>query len=87
MSITETLTELAEEHLARMATVSWADFAACLRNGRAGETFGCEVDGRYFDVGDQACWLDRPEGDILLVCHAAVGDTSRAERQTVIRRP
>ena len=86
MTIDKTLVDLAEEHLKRMAAVPWAAFADSISKGKAGETFGCEVDGRYFDVGDQASWLEAPEGDVLLVCHAATGGADRVERRAVIRR-
>jgi len=91
MTIETTLIELAEEHLQRMAAVPWNSFCASILGGKAGETFGCEVDGVYFDVGDQASWLDQPDGDILLKAHASTdradGPPIRVERDTIIRRP
>ena len=86
MATQATLLELAEEHLKRMVAVPWATSAASIAEGKAGETFGCEVDGRYFDVGDRAKWMDKPNGDILLICHAGTADGCRIERQSVIRR-
>jgi hypothetical protein len=78
MSVNETLVELAEERLTQMAPAPWSAFAAAIRKGKPGETFGCEVDGRYFDVGDQARWLEGPEGDILLVCYAVTQGAGRS---------
>ena len=92
MAVAETLVELAEEHLRRMAAVPWAAYAKSLRQGKAGETFGCEVGGRYFDVGDQASWLEHPEGDIRLIAHATAEGRDldptehRVEREAIIRR-
>ncbi len=59
MSIETILTELADEHLARMPAVGWAGFAEILSRGGHGETFGCKVDGVYCDVGDRAEWSIR----------------------------
>lgn len=93
MDIAGTLLELAEDHLERMAAVPWADFAKSIHEGKSGETFGCEVDGRYFDLGDQATWLDQPGGDIRLIARASTDlpadfdAPSCIERQKIIRRP
>lgn len=85
------LSALAEEHLQRMAGVPWHSYCASILRGKAGETFGCQVDGVYFDVGDQASWLDQPHGDVLLKAHASTdgadGRAMSVERDTIIRRP
>jgi len=90
VKIETTLIQLAEEHLQRMAALPWSSYCAAIVRGKAGETFGCEVDGVYFDVGDQARWLDQPDGDVLLMAHASTegahGQAMRVERDTIIRR-
>jgi hypothetical protein len=69
MNILAVLAELADEHLARMADVPWASYADLIRERApraAGETFGCEVDGVYFDVGVSVAWKNIDDGDVLL---------------------
>jgi hypothetical protein len=94
MEVEATLIELAEEHLARMAKVSWSEYAAAIRKrapGNAGDTFGCEVEGVYFDVGDIERWAKKAGGDVLLTAFATTGNdagTSRTvERTLVIAKP
>lgn len=85
------LIALAEEHLQRMSDVPWHSYCASILRAKAGETFGCEVDGVYFDVGLQVRWLDQPRGDILLKAHASTdgadGRAMRLNRDTIIHRP
>ncbi len=94
-TVAETLAELAEEHLRSMATVPWAAYARSIRERAAegrpgGDTFGCVVDGRYYDVGDSESWLDEEGGEIKLVAFATTygaDDEIEAEetRETVVR--
>lgn len=93
MDIEATLTELAEEHLKQMSAVPWDSFARHVEERAprtGGETFGCEVGDRYFDVGDIVTWVAEPGGDILFTSHAStdVGDTvRRVERAVIIPKP
>lgn len=93
MDVHATLIELAEDHLETMRRIPWDAFAKSIRRrwpASAGETFGCEIDGTYFDIGDDARWVGAPDGDILLIAHAAapnVGSCDRVERTAVISRP
>ena len=97
-SVMNTLAELAEEHLKTMSGVLWSAYADGIAEraseGRpAGDTFGCTVDGRYYDVGDSQSWIGEEGGDIRLVSYATtyvspdsdVGET--VSREVVIRRP
>jgi hypothetical protein len=100
MSLTQfmpILRKLAEEHLESMASVPWADQARSISNQRfpdlpAGGTFGCTIDGRYYDVGDYIVWADQPNGDIRLISHATTYASSdddtglRFECERLIRR-
>jgi hypothetical protein len=87
-----TLVELAEDHLDTMRGVPWNAHAKSIRArwpATAGETFGCEVDDVYFDVGDNARWVDEPDGDILLTAHASaptLDGAPRVERAVIIPR-
>jgi hypothetical protein len=91
--IWDTLEELAKEHLASMSNVPWESFADHLKErhpNTAGETFGCEVADRYYDVGDSQRWLSEHGGDIFFIAHATtdIDDISfRASCNTVVRRP
>ena len=89
MDIHSVLAELAEEHLVSMSTVPWASHAKSIHARaprRAGETFGCEIDGTYFDVGDHADWQSGPDGDIVLTAFAATEHNGphRVERSKII---
>ena len=95
-TVAETLVELAEEHLHSMAKVPWAAYARSIREraaeGRpAGDTYGCVIDGRYYDVGDSESWLDQEGGDIRLVSFATTYGAdheieAEESRETIIRR-
>lgn len=93
MDIQATLVELAEGHLDTMRRVPWNAFAKSIPRcwpASAGETFGCEIDETYFDIGDTARWVDFPDGDILLTAHATANcgaGPERVERSAVIARP
>ena len=92
MDLQATLIELAEDHLDTMRGVPWTAFAHGLRprSTRDGETFGCEINGIYFDIGDNVRWMSKAGGDILLTCHATAPNQAAAasvERSTVIARP
>jgi hypothetical protein len=80
-----TLVELADEHLARMGALPWAALAKSMAQGRTGETFGCEIDGCYFDVGDSIKWAHIAGGDILLTAFAQASDGRRVERVRTLR--
>lgn len=93
-AIRRMLERFAEEHLQTMARVPWSAYAESIQRMAprpAGETFGCEESGIYFDIGDTATWLTTPGGDVHLVAHAACypdgGAAQRTECSTVIRRP
>jgi hypothetical protein len=89
MDIEAKLVELAEEHLTRMGKVPWDDFAASIRRrepAKAGETFGCVIEGIYFDIGDNADWAGEKEGDIRLTTFATTGSKS-VERAALLRKP
>ncbi|KRA56726.1 hypothetical protein ASD79_16835 [Caulobacter sp. Root655] len=93
MDLQAILIELAEEHLDSMRRVPWDAHARSIRRrwpASAGETFGCEIDGIYFDIGDNARWVDALDGDILLIAHATNPDgvnPERVERSVIIPRP
>ena len=77
-----------------MSAAPWESFAKSIHRQSPrtiGETFGCEVNGQYVDLGDGAQWAQEIDGDILLIAHAAAatpaGVEHRAERSTVIVRP
>jgi hypothetical protein len=83
------LTQFAREHLEHMRKVDWDSLAKHLderypRGG--GEAFGCEEDGRYFDVGDKVEWLGRHGGDISLTTYATTrfNDEDRTESCTIV---
>ena len=55
IDIAASLEALAREHLSHMATLPWSVYAEAIAKRSplpAGETFGCEIEGDYFDVGD-----------------------------------
>jgi hypothetical protein len=76
-----------------MRAVPWNSFAQSIHRrwpASAGETFGCEVDGVYFDIGDNASWANAVDGDILLIAHATAPHQTgrpRVERSALIPRP
>lgn len=84
VNLQSTLEMLASEHLERMVAVGWHELAEALNNNGHGETFGCEVDGVYCDVGDSFRWEGCAGGPIRLNAHAtAQGQT--VERSRVLR--
>ena len=95
MDIEAKLAELAEEHLAQMAKVSWDAYAGAIRKREpisAGETFGCEIDGIYFDIGDRAEWTGERDGDIRLTAFACTDPGLKenercVERSALIKKP
>jgi hypothetical protein len=92
MNVLAVLADLADEHLVRMAGVPWASYADLIRERAprgAGETFGCEVDGVYFDVGVGVAWESIADGDVLLTAYACTDfeGRRRVERTTIVRRP
>ena len=91
MDISTVLAKIADEELERMSAVPWASYAKLIHERaprRAGETYGCEIDGIYFDVGDYAVWQSVPDGDIVLTTFAATDHNGpqRVERSTIIPR-
>lgn len=92
MDIPAMLAEIADEELMRMSAVSWASYADFIHERaprRAGETYGCEIEGIYFDVGVYAVWQNVPDGDIVLTTFAATDHDGpqRVERSAVIPQP
>ena len=91
MDIAAVLAQIAEEELESMAAVPWASYARLIHERAprtAGETYGCEIEGIYFDVGDLATWKDAVNGDIVLTCFAATDcdGPQRAERSAIITK-
>ena len=84
MSLQSTLAMLADEHLERMSSVGWQNYAEALDKKRHGETFGCELDGVYFDVGDKFEWDGQSGGPIRLTAFA-YAQGQRAERSVVLK--
>ena len=83
MNLESTLAMLADEHLEKMSAVGWHNYANTLNSGGHGETFGCEVGGVYFDVGDKFEWEAQRGGPIRLMAFAyAQGE--RAERSVIL---
>jgi hypothetical protein len=82
-AIETVLAVMADEHLATMANVGWANASESLRKGGHGETFGCEVDGVYCDIGDSIEWVAHPGGPIRLRVVAQAKGKS-AERSTIL---
>jgi len=96
MDIAARLTKEVKECLNRITSLSWDVHAAAIRRRApwpAGDTFGFSEGGVYFDVGDSAEWLDKPEGDILLkafvVAFTNPSDEQgiREERSAILKRP
>ncbi|NLR40061.1 hypothetical protein [Novosphingobium sp. ERW19] len=87
------IAQFAAEHLEQMKGVDWASFSRHLKDRfprTGGETFGCEEDGQYFDVGDNVAWVAEVDGDILLTAFAATqlnGQEIKDARSIVIQRP
>ena len=89
MDIAALLAEMADEELRRMAAVPWASYAKLIHERAprsAGETYGCEVEGIYFDIGVCAVWQSYVDGNIVLTTFAATDHdgAQRVERSTVI---
>ena len=95
--VVDTLADLAESHLQAMSGVPWASYAEGIAEraaqGRpAGDTFGCTIDGRYYDVGDSQMWVNEEGGDIRLVSFATTyasdedDEGQTVERETIIPR-
>jgi hypothetical protein len=96
MDIKARLAKEAQDCLQRITSLSWDVHAAAIRRRAprpAGDTFGFAEEGVYFDVGDSAEWLDKPEGDILLKAFVvAFPDPSHEEgigeeRSAILKRP
>jgi hypothetical protein len=96
MDIKARLAKEVRDCLQRITSFSWDVHAAAIRRRAprpAGDTFGFAEAGFYFDVGDSAEWLDKPEGDILLKAFVvAFSDPSdedgiREEQSTILKRP
>lgn len=96
MDIKARLTQEVQECLARISSLSWDVHAQAIRKRHprpAGDTFGFRADDVYFDVGDSAAWLDKPDGDILLTAFVTAfpdpndEDGIREERSVILKRP
>lgn len=84
------LEELADEHLALMGGSDWLSAAQAIRARHprpAGETYGFEEDGRYYELSDSYSWVAEPDGDILQVIEAFDADLNSVSRTRVIARP
>ncbi|WP_257549956.1 hypothetical protein [Sphingopyxis sp. DBS4] len=85
--------QFATEHMHQMQNVPWDAFAKHLRERfprSGGETFGCEEDGQYFDIGDKVEWVSELDGDIRLTAFARAdcnGNSIFEELSTVIGKP
>ncbi len=94
MDARKVLGKIADDELARMSGVPWDSYARLIyeRAPRpAGETYGCDVDGAYVDVGVRAVWADAPDGDIILTAFASMESgfdgPLRVERTATISHP
>ncbi|RUW61574.1 hypothetical protein [Mesorhizobium sp. M7A.F.Ca.US.008.03.1.1] len=96
MDIAARLTQETRECLERITSLSWDVHAAAIRRRSprpAGDTYGFSDDGVYFDVGDSAEWLDKPEGDILLKAFVVAfpqpsdDEGIREEQSAILKRP
>ncbi|WP_143749666.1 hypothetical protein [Mesorhizobium sp. WSM3879] len=96
MDIAARLTEETRKCLERITSLSWDVHAAAIRRRAprpAGDTYGFSEDGVYFDVGDTAEWLDKPDGDILLKAFVVAfpdpssEDGIREELYVILKRP
>jgi len=84
------LEQLADEHLALMSAIGWADAASAIRRRQpapAGETFGFEEGTTYFELADSYRWADREGGDILQTITAYDAAGNSAERVRRLSRP
>lgn len=84
MNLELTLATLADEHLEKMSSVGWYNYAKALNEKRRGETFGCEIDGIYFDVGDKFEWEVQTGGPIRLTAFAYTSE-QRIERSIILK--
>jgi hypothetical protein len=83
---------LADEWLAMMSAISWADAAASIRSRDplpCGETTSIEEEGGLFDVSDSWSWVDQTEGSIRLVIEVFESDGApvpTAKRTMILSR-
>lgn len=96
MDIAARLTKGTQDCFQRITSLSWDVHAAAIRRRAprlAGDTYGFSEDGVYFDVGDTAEWLDKPDGDILLKAFVVAfpdpsgEDGIREELSVILKRP
>ena len=96
MDIPARLAKETQDCLQRITSLSGDVHAAEIRRRApwpAGDIFGFSEAGLYFDVGDSAEWVDKPEGDILLKVFVVVFPDSsdeeglREERSAILKRP
>lgn len=86
------LEQLADEHLQVMGGLGWDIWARAIRDRHprpAGETFGFEEDGVYFDLADSYAWAGDPGGDIIQTIEASdlAGNSAKRVRRIQGPRP